>query len=159
MILDFRLPILDCGKHLHKRLPNPFLNSACDNRKSKIRGRKLVGIVALVLALAMGAVVVQAQQPKKVYRIGFLTPSASLDASPADQAFRQSLRALGYREGQDIVIEWRRGDASQFPGFAAEMVRLNVDCIVTRGIPAIRSAKQATHAIPIVMSVSDDPVQ
>ena len=114
---------------------------------------------ALCALLFGGFSSAQAQQATRVYRIGFLSPSASLDGSPADQAFRQGLRALGYAEGQNIVIEWRRGDAGQFPGFAAEMVRLNVDCIVTRRIPAIRSAEQATNTIPIVMSVSDDPVQ
>jgi len=93
--------------------------------------------------------------------VGYLSPAASVNAAPAVEPFRQGLRALGYVEGQNIVIEWRftKGDAEQFPGFAAEMARLKVDCIVTQGIPAIRSAKQATRTIPIVMNVGDDPVQ
>jgi putative ABC transport system substrate-binding protein len=68
---------------------------------------------------------------------------------------------FGYIEGQNILIERRftKGDASQFPGFAAELVRLKVDCIVTFGIPATRAAKQATSTIPIVMNLADDPVQ
>lgn len=59
------------------------------------------------------------------------------------------------------MIDWRftSGDAAKFPGFAAELVHLKVDCIVTQGIPAIRSAKQATSTIPIVMNVGGDPVQ
>jgi putative tryptophan/tyrosine transport system substrate-binding protein len=121
--------------------------------------KKKINALALCAMLLAPCVPVEAQQLKKNYRVGFLSPSASLDGSPADQAFRQGLRELGYVEGENIVIEWRRGDAGQFPRFAAEMVRLKVDCIVTRGIPAIRSAKQATTTIPIVMNVSDDPVQ
>jgi ABC-type uncharacterized transport system substrate-binding protein len=101
---------------------------------------------------------VHAQQGKKSYRVGYLSPTAT---SPAIEAFREGLQALGYVEGRNIIIEWRftKGDASQFPGFAAEMVRLKVDCIVTTGIPAVRAAKQATNTIPVVMNVADDPVQ
>jgi putative tryptophan/tyrosine transport system substrate-binding protein len=100
---------------------------------------------------------VQAQQPSKVYRVGYLSPTAS----PFTEVFRESLRRLGYIKGQNILIEWRfsKGDASRFPELAAELVRLKVDCIVTTGIPAIRVAKQATSTIPIVMNVADDPVQ
>ena len=112
-------------------------------------------LCAMLLALGVS---LEAQQPTKVHRVGYLSPTAS---SPDTEAFREGLRALGYIEGQNIIIEWRftKGDTSQFPGFAAEMVRLNVDCIVTAGIPAIRAAKQATNKIPIVMNVADDPVQ
>jgi putative ABC transport system substrate-binding protein len=122
------------------------------------RRRRLVGLVTLVSAFALCGAVAQAQQPKKIYRVGYLTPTAS---SPTIEAFRQGLLALGYVEGQNIIIEWRftKGDASQFPGFAGELVRLKVACIVTEGIPAIRAAKQATSTIPIVMHVADDPVQ
>ena len=100
-----------------------------------------------------------AQSTKKIYRVGALVPGASL--TRADEAFREGLRTLGYVEGQNIAIEWRRaiGGAGKYPAFAAEVVSLKVDCIVTRGIPAIRAAKQATSTIPIVMVVNDDPVQ
>jgi len=103
----------------------------------------------------------EAQQPNRVHRVAYLAPGASLTAPPSIELFRQGLKALGYVEGQNIVIEWRftKGDAAKFPGFAAELVRLKVDCIVTQGIPAIRSVKQATSTIPIVMNVGDDPVQ
>jgi putative tryptophan/tyrosine transport system substrate-binding protein len=92
----------------------------------------------------------EAQQPTRVHRVGYLSPQGSFNGSPSIESFRQGLQALGYVEGQNIIIEWRftNGDAAQFPGFAAELVRLNVDCIVTTGIPAIRSAKQATSTIP-----------
>jgi putative tryptophan/tyrosine transport system substrate-binding protein len=116
------------------------------------------GLAAMFLSVGFSA---EAQQPNRVHRVGYLSPQASLNGSPAIESFRQGLKALGYVEGQNIIIEWRftKGDAAKFPGFAAELVRLKVDCIVTTGIPAIRSAKQATSTIPIVMNVGDDPVQ
>jgi putative tryptophan/tyrosine transport system substrate-binding protein len=116
------------------------------------------GLATMFVSFGFSA---EAQQPNRVHRVGYLSPAASLNASPAIESFRQGLRALGYVEGQNIVIEWRftKGDAAKFPGFAAELVHLKVDCIVTAGIPAIRSAKQATSTIPIVMNVGDDPVQ
>src|SRR5262245_61361951 len=103
---------------------------------------------------------VRAQQPMKLYRVGYLSPIFSPTASPSE-VFRESLRGLGYVEGQNIHSEWRSadGDVSRFPGLAAELVRLKVDCIVTFGIPAIRAARQATSTIPIVMNIADDPVQ
>ena len=102
---------------------------------------------------------VDAQSTKKMYRLGALVPGASL--SRADEAFRERLRTLGYVEGHNIVIDWRRaaGDSGKYPAFAAELIGLKVHCIVTRGIPAIRAAKKATSTIPIVMGINDDPVQ
>ncbi len=125
---------------------------AASELRRRMQNRKLVARVVLVITFVTCGAVAHGQQLNKIYRIGFLSPSASLDSSPADQAFRQRLRELGYVEGENIVLEWRRGNAGQFPQFAAEMVRLKVDCIVTRGIPAIRSSKQATTTIPIVMN-------
>jgi putative tryptophan/tyrosine transport system substrate-binding protein len=116
--------------------------------------RTIIALCTLIFALCSPA---QAQQPTKLYRIGYLSPSAS----PSIEVFRESLRGLGYIEGQNILMEWRfsKGDASRFPDLAAELVRLKVDCIVTTGIPAIQAAKQATSTIPIVINVADDPVQ
>jgi putative ABC transport system substrate-binding protein len=116
------------------------------------------GLAAMFWSLSFSA---EAQQPNRVHRVRYLAPGASLTALPYIESFRQGLKTLGYIEGQNIVIEWRftKGDAAKFRGFAAELVRLKVDCIVTQGIPAIRSAKQATSTIPIVMNVGDDPVQ
>jgi putative tryptophan/tyrosine transport system substrate-binding protein len=107
-------------------------------------------ICALLFALPVCA---EAQQPEKVYRIGYLGPSL------VDESFRQGLRDLGYIEGKNLVIEYRRGP-ERYPGLAAELVRLKSDCILAVGIGAIRAAKQATDTIPIVMgNASDDPVQ
>jgi putative ABC transport system substrate-binding protein len=77
------------------------------------------------------------------------------------QAFRQKLRDLGYVEGQNIGIEyrWAEGHDDRLPGLAAELVRLNVDVIVTTGTPSAFAAKQATAIIPIVMASAGDPVR
>jgi putative ABC transport system substrate-binding protein len=77
-----------------------------------------------------------------------------------EDAFRQGLRALGYVEGQNIVIEWRfaQGKSDQARLHAAELVRLKVDVIVTGGAADTRAAKEATATIPIVMTNESDPV-
>ena len=97
---------------------------------------------------------------QSAYRIGVLdTTSAALNATNFD-ALRQGLRQHGYIEGQNLVIEYRSADerAERFPDLAAELVRLNVDLIVTRGTPAIFAAKNATKTIPVVMAASGDPL-
>jgi putative ABC transport system substrate-binding protein len=111
----------------------------------------------LVLALCQP---LEAQQLGKMYRIGFLVASSPSAMAPRLDAFRQGLRELGIAEGKDIIIEQRtaNGNADQLPGLAAELVRLNVDAIVTSGPTATRSAKEATSTIPIVMTFDDDPV-
>jgi putative ABC transport system substrate-binding protein len=75
-------------------------------------------------------------------------------------AFRQGLRDLGYREGKNIVIEWRsaEGKSERVPALAAELVRLKVDVIVSSGSLATRAAKEATVTIPIVIAQDSDPV-
>jgi putative ABC transport system substrate-binding protein len=114
------------------------------------------GLCVLLFALC----VAEAQQPKKVYRIGVLSPRSGIE--PNDEAFRQHLRELGYVEGQNLLIEWRfsKGQQELYDEFAAELVRLKLDCIVVSGIGAAHATKQATSKIPIVMSnASDDPVR
>jgi putative tryptophan/tyrosine transport system substrate-binding protein len=116
-------------------------------------------ILIAVVLLAFG-VTAEAQQPEKVYRIGYLSPRVGIESQ--DEAFREALRELGYVEGQKIRIEWRfaKGKTALFPDFAAELVRLKVDCIVALGVGATRAAKDATKSIPIVMgNASDDPVR
>jgi putative ABC transport system substrate-binding protein len=102
---------------------------------------------------------VQAQQAKKIPRIGYLS-ATSPSAEPArTDAFRQGLRELGYIEGQNIVIEWRsaEGKLERLPDLAAELVRLKVDVIFVRSTAAVQTAKNATTTVPVV-SVSGDPV-
>ena len=100
------------------------------------------------------------QQPAKVPRIGFLTGSSLSSHLARNEAFRQSLRELGYVEGKDISIEWRsyEGNRDRQRAFAGELVRLKVDVIVTIGSGDIQTAKAATSTIPIVMMVGGDPV-
>jgi putative ABC transport system substrate-binding protein len=101
-----------------------------------------------------------AQQIGKVWRVGMLdTTSATLNAANID-AFRRGLRQLGYVEGKNLIIEYRSGEGriERFPELAAEMVRLMVDVIVTRGTPAALAAKNATATIPIVMAAIGEPV-
>jgi putative ABC transport system substrate-binding protein len=119
-----------------------------------------VGISAFVLTFAFGGAVVEAQQPTKIPRIGYLS-GTSLSTSPdRREAFRQGLRDLGYVEGKNIVVEYRHaeGKFDRLPALVAELVRLKVDIIVTAGPQATRPAKQATSTIPIVMAQDPDPV-
>ena len=102
--------------------------------------------------------VARGQQQPKVWRIGMLqTISADLDAVNLG-AFRQSMRDLGYVEGQNLVIEYRSadGDPKRFPGLVVELIHLNVDLIVTRGTPAVVAAKNATSTIPVVMAATGE---
>jgi len=103
---------------------------------------------------------VQAQQPAKVPRIGYLTGGAPAALSARINAFREGLRDLGYAEGKNIIIEWRyaEGKPERLPALAAELVRLKVDAIVTGGEAATRPAREATSTIPIVMTQDADPV-
>jgi putative tryptophan/tyrosine transport system substrate-binding protein len=102
----------------------------------------------------------QAQQPKKVSRIGFLLATSASAQESRLQAFRQGLRELGYTEGQNIVIDVRSGEGKpdRVSALAADPVGLKVDIIVTGGPQATRPAKDATGTIPIVMAFDSDPV-
>ena len=112
------------------------------------------GVVLLAAPLA-----VQAQPAEKPSRIGFLVYGVS-GPSPELDAFRQGLRDLGYVEGQNITIEYRfaNGQVGRLPELAAELVRLNLDVIVTPGTPASMAAKKATSTIPIVFAGVADAV-
>jgi len=131
-----------------------------DNRKSKIQNLKWAGLIAS-LVLFVGVVeMAQAQQPKKIPRIGYLT-AVSLSANAARiEALRQGLRELGYVEGKNIIIEWRGADEKpdRLPALAAELVRLKVEVIVSGGPTVTRPVKEATTTIPIVMTFDNDPV-
>jgi putative ABC transport system substrate-binding protein len=120
-------------------------------------------IVALLVGLALASVrLAEAQQPKKVPRIGFLATVSPATISDRVDAFREGLRELGYVEGKNIVIEWRyeesKGDRLPPPDLAAELVRLKVDVIVTAGALVTHAAKEATSTIPIIMGQDTDPV-
>jgi putative ABC transport system substrate-binding protein len=122
--------------------------------------KKVSLIWPLATVLLMTVSSVDAQQPRKVFRIGFVSVGSGIDART--EAFRQTLRELGYIEGKNIIIEWRyaEGKVDRRPAFVNELVRLNVDCLVTVGVEGTRLAKQATGTIPIVMAdADDDPVR
>ena len=113
--------------------------------------------IALVGGAAAWPLAARAQQPAKVWRIGYLIGAA---APPTlDKGLLQGMHELGYVEGRDFVIEWRFAESKydRIPELAAELVRLNVDVIVA-GSPAIRATQQATSTIPIVMANASDPV-
>lgn len=100
------------------------------------------------------------QQPQKVARIGFLGSASASHFTSQVEALRAGLRDLGYFEGKNIVIEyrWAEGKYDRLPALVADLVRLNVDVLVTHGIPGTRAAKLATTTIPIVMAISGDAV-
>ena len=110
---------------------------------------------ALLFALCLPAA---AQQPAKVFRIGYLSLRNAIE--PHEEAFLKGLRDLGYIDGQNILIEWRfaKGKVERIADFAAEMVRLKVDVIVAPGIQAVLAAKQSTTTIPIIFPTAGDPV-
>src|SRR5262249_42705347 len=120
--------------------------------------KKLLWTVTLVL-LATGTFA-EAQQTKKVQRIGLLSSGSPSSTKEGVEAFRQRLHELGYVEGQNIVIEYRyaEGVADRFPNLVAELVQLKVDVIVVGGTPATQAAKNATKTIPIVMASVADPM-
>jgi len=110
--------------------------------------------------LLVTAGLVEAQQPTKIPRIGFLTAGSSSTIPARIDAFRQGLRELGYVEDKNIVIEWRFGEGKldRLPALVAELVRLKVDVILSAGAAVTRPAKDATRTIPIVMAQDTDPV-
>jgi putative tryptophan/tyrosine transport system substrate-binding protein len=113
-------------------------------------------LIALLLALAEGFA--EAQQTKKVPRIGYL--GLDVPSSSFYKSFRQGLIELGYVEGQNITIEPRfaYGNDWRLNELAFELVGLNVNAIVTQSTAALISAKNATRTIPIVMTYPGDPV-
>ena len=132
-----------------------LVREGCGTQMNK---RKLVSFIlcAMLFALCFPA---EAQQPGKMYRIGFLgAPSRSFFAARME-GFRQGLRDLGYIEGKNILIEYRyaEGNQGRLPDLAAELVSLKVDIIVATGAGGL-AAKNATQTIPIVFAAVQDPV-
>jgi putative ABC transport system substrate-binding protein len=121
-----------------------------------MRAKILVyALTALILATIHLA---EAQQPKKVPRIGYL--SGRSGAGPLDEVFKTALRELDYVEGKSVTFayRWAEEKMDRLPALAAELVQLKVDVIVTETTPAALAAKKATTAIPIVMALSGDAV-
>jgi putative ABC transport system substrate-binding protein len=117
----------------------------------------VVGLVIFALGAFYSA---EAQQTKKVHRVGYLTANTSDAELPRLEAFRQALRELGHIEGQNIAIEYRHGEGKfdRLAGLAAELVGLKLDVIVGVTTNAVQAAKQATKTIPIVFIGVSDPI-
>ena len=124
--------------------------------------REIVCVVFGALLLAWGSLA-EARQPKKVFRIGYLSATDPVSDSTRAEGIRLALRERGYIEGQNIAIEYRyaEGKLDRLPDLAAELVHVKVDIIVTAGGDTlVRAAKNATKTIPIVMSGGGvDPVE
>jgi putative tryptophan/tyrosine transport system substrate-binding protein len=131
--------------------------------KHDATGRRKTFCFALCALLLAPGLSVEAQQPKKVPRIGYLSAYDAATDSARAEAIRRALRELGYIEGQNIAIEYRyaEGKRERYPELAAELVRLKVDLIVVAGgVIPIQATKNATKTILIVMSgVGADPVK
>src|SRR5262245_20692959 len=122
-----------------------------------VRRREFIAFVGSLVAYNPAA---RAQGPSRLHRIGMLErTSTAINAANLD-GFRQGLQDLGHSEGENYAIEYRSADGIDelFPDLAAELVRLNVDLIVTRGTPAALAAKHATATIPVIMVGIGDPV-
>jgi putative tryptophan/tyrosine transport system substrate-binding protein len=161
---------------MHNALLKRFLNSCCGNLKSKtcpfdilragsksrrrIEYQKWVGVFAIVVALTVCGARAEAQQPGKIFRIGFLDASSASGIAVLLEAFWQEMRKLGWIEGKNIAIEYRfaEGKSDRLPELAADLVRLKVDLIVVSGTPPALAAKKTTTTIPIVMTNTSDPV-
>jgi ABC-type uncharacterized transport system substrate-binding protein len=131
-----------------------------DKRKSKIQNRKWAGLFAVVVALTLCGGKAEAQQPGKVFRIGFLTGTTASGSAGLLETFRQELRKLGWIEGKNIAVEYRFAEQKSegLVDLAADLVRLKVDLIVVEATPAALAAKKATTTIPIVMANAGDPM-
>jgi putative tryptophan/tyrosine transport system substrate-binding protein len=115
----------------------------------------------LATVLLTTAPFAEAQQPGKIFRIGFLDSSTASGNEVLLESFRQELTKLGWVEGKNLAFEYRFGDnkgPDRMGGLAADLVRLKVDIIVTAGAPSAIEAKKATSTIPIVMATFPDPV-
>ena len=122
--------------------------------------KKKIFLSAVAILILASVHFADAQQPKKVARIGFLAPATRTGYQHYTDALLQGLRELGYVEGQNIVIEyrWADGNFERLPELAAELVRLKVDVIVAPGVQAVRAAKQSTTTIPVIFPTAGDAV-
>jgi ABC-type uncharacterized transport system substrate-binding protein len=134
-------------------------DGAHDRLRRSIANPKWAWVVAIGVTFTMCGAVAQAQQAKKVPRLGFLVPGTQAAFATRIKALQQGLREFGYIEGQNIIIEYRYAERGfeQLPELAAELVQLNVDIIATAGV-GTRAAKKATSTIPVVFAAATDPV-
>jgi putative ABC transport system substrate-binding protein len=118
--------------------------------------KNFLGLILCPLLLALN-IRVEAQQPAKIPRIGFV--AANRPDTPSIVEFRRGLRDLGYIEGKNILIEYRSVEGvAELPNLVAELVRLKVDVIVVPNTPGAQAAKNATTTIPVIFINAGDPV-
>jgi putative tryptophan/tyrosine transport system substrate-binding protein len=135
--------------------------SGCDDRMQfdRIHRRELIALLGGAAAWPLAA---RAQQGRKVPRLCFLTFDPGTAQAPSSRfvPFFESLRALGYAQGQTIAIDYlsAEGNGDRFPALAAECLRLDPDIIAVSTTPAAQAAKNATRTIPIVMIALGDPI-
>jgi len=134
---------------------NNALTARCELRK--------VGWLSILVAAAVlvFAGIATAQQPGKIFRIGYLGNSTASGSASVVDAFRQELSKLGWIEGKNITIEYRFAEnkgPERLTELAADLVGLKVDLIVASAPPSVSAAKNATSAIPIVITNTVDPV-
>src|SRR5258707_7821640 len=123
--------------------------------------KKQITVLTLCATLfALLCLPAEEQQPGKAPRIGVLITASASDATRRVQALQQGLRELGYTEGKNIAFEYRYADGKPetLPDRVTELIRLNVDIIVTDTSNAIQAAKNATQTIPVVFTTANDPV-
>src|SRR5262249_17390329 len=131
--------------------------------QQKVRSRQaaIIAAIGMTVLLLVAPTAGEAEQPSKVYRLGFLTGAAGgLAASVVNQAFRDQLRTLGYVEGRNLVSEYRsaEGHPERFPSLAEELVRTEPDVIVAPSTPAAAAVQRLSRTIPIVFALAADPV-
>src|SRR5712692_6872300 len=141
---------------------------ALGSRHTRDRGEETTvrrTIIGFIITFALGCLCVaplapEAQPPTHVHRIGVLWGGTIPGREPFVGAFLEGMRALGYVEGQNLVLEYRGAEwqYERFPALAAELVRLKVDVLLAVSTPAALAAKQATSTIPIVMVSIGDAV-
>jgi putative tryptophan/tyrosine transport system substrate-binding protein len=121
--------------------------------------RAIALLITLALALLVAPLASEAQPPLQVPRVGYLL-GATREQEPFLEEFLEAMRALGYVEGQNLLMEYRAaaGHYERLPALAAELVRLPVDVLLVVITPAALAAKDATTTIPVVMMGVGDPV-
>jgi putative ABC transport system substrate-binding protein len=143
-----------------------LLNFRTDNPKSAIQKRprrpKWLGLSVIAFVLAVAGAVAQAQQPKKVFRVGYLGAGTLTSEATRVEGIQQALHKQGFIEGQNITVEYRyaEGKPDRLPALASELVRLKVDVILATGRPSTQAAVNATKTIPIILTgQGSDPVE
>ena len=123
-----------------------------------MRRREFIEIVTALAAT--WPLATHAQPTNKIARVGFLGSATAAGSAQSVRALREGLKALGYVEGKNILIEfrWAEGKYERLPELVADLNRLQVDVLVTHGTPGTQAAKRTTTSIPIVMAISGDAV-